>query len=321
MRVGTKSVLFGVHAFWIHPILVGLSWQKIYKVWPGWPEWVAIFLHDNYWGLPNIDGVEGKQHPARNAKLAQWLGGRYAEELVRFHSRAFASAAERNPSSLCAPDKYSILLEPEWFYLLRARLSGEIKEFVNNAIETEALPVGSADREWLQQYKNSIMKEFADVKYIPLTQGLYAKVDADAPEEIWGVKWYASERKSGKCYACAYAGRGAKHRYLHCAVMGGPPSGMEIDHINGDSLDNRRENLRFCTRAQNQCNLRKRSSATSSKHKGVSKDRRRGKWEAQIRLGGKKKHLGYFEQEIDAARAYNAAARELFGEFARLNNI
>lgn len=321
MRVGTKTVLFGVHAFWIHPILVGLSWRKIYKVWPGWPEWVAIFLHDNYWGLPNIDGVEGKQHPARNAKLARWLGGRYAEELVRFHSRAFCREAERNPSALCAPDKYSILLEPEWFYLWRAKLSGEINEFVANAMRLESLPFDATYKDWLRGYKEKVMNEFAHVIYLPLSQGRYAKVDANAPEEIWGNDWYVSGI-DGKYYAARHCRVNGKRSSLtlHRAVLGNDiPSGAVIDHINGDTLDNRRSNLRVCSQAQNMLN-RVKHTAGGSRYKGVAK-RKSGRYRADIRLGGVRKYLGDYDDEESAARAYNAAAKELFGEFARLNPV
>lgn len=325
MRVGTKSVLFGVHAFAVHPLLVGISWRILYRRWPRWSEWVAIFLHDNYWGLPNIDGVEGKQHPARNAKLARWLGGLYAEELVRFHSRTFARAASRSPSALCAPDKYSILLEPEFFYLWRARLSGEIKEFMHNARQYEGMLITATEEEWLRLYKEKVMSEFACVIYIPLTQGLYAKVDADAAEDLWGRKWRANLHSHG---AYAVTQDGQQTTFLHHLVLGHPKKGMVVDHINGDGLDNRRCNLRFCSQSQNLMNSRPQvlhdASAfygiqKTSSYKGVSRHKKR--WRAYIKFDGVQKHLGLYESEEAAARAYNVAAKELFGEFARLNPV
>jgi len=97
-----------------------------------------------------------------------------------------------------------------------------------------------------------------------------------------------------------------------------PPPGMMIDHINGNGLDDRRANMRTCTNQQNMRNLRKRRSG-SSIYKGVYYDKRRRTWYARICHNGKNIHLGTFATEIEAARAYDRAARRLFGEFARLN--
>jgi len=92
----------------------------------------------------------------------------------------------------------------------------------------------------------------------------------------------------------------------------------EIDHINGDKLDNRRENLRSATRSQNMMNSGKPKNNTSG-HKGVSWHR--NKWEARIIINGKKKHLGCFEDKEEAAKAYKEAAEKYFGEFATNNVI
>ncbi len=105
---------------------------------------------------------------------------------------------------------------------------------------------------------------------------------------------------------------------LHREIMNAP-DGFDVDHINGDRLDNSRRNLRICTRQQNLRNSRKRTS-TSSKYKGVCFYRSRNKWIAYVGIGEtKSKHLGYFLSEEDAARAYDKAAAALFGEFAKLN--
>lgn len=106
------------------------------------------------------------------------------------------------------------------------------------------------------------------------------------------------------------------HRYLmNC------PRGMEIDHKNGDSLDNRRKNLRICTRAENSMNMAKSSHKMSSKYKGVHFYKRYKNYQVSIKFKQKKIHLGYFDNEIEAAKAYNKKAKELFGKFARLNII
>lgn len=322
MNVGTKSSLYGVHAFWWHPITVALAWKKIYGTWPRWAEWVAIALHDNYFGCENIDGPEGKLHPARNGKIARIFGGKYAEELVRFHSRDFSRSADRNPSALCAPDKYSVLIEPKWFYMLRAKASGEIKEFIQNAVDAEKLPVGATANDWYEFYREKTMKEFGNCVYLPLRAGVFAKVDLDCPAWILSQKWSAcAKKKDGKLYAYRTIPGTKTHQMLHHVILGVQKMAGEVDHQNGDSLDNRRDNLRWCKHADNAKNLKKWSSPTSSAYKGVSLHKQTGKWRAYITLGAKQKSLGCFDNEIEAARAYDTAAKDLFGEFARLNLI
>lgn len=97
------------------------------------------------------------------------------------------------------------------------------------------------------------------------------------------------------------------------------PEGMVVDHINHDSMDNRCANLRPATFSQNMCHRRKRSGAKTSKYKGVYWKKKNRKWVARIGFQKKEIHLGYFRSEIDAARAYDRAARKYHGEFASLN--
>ncbi len=105
---------------------------------------------------------------------------------------------------------------------------------------------------------------------------------------------------------------------LHREIMNAP-RGLLVDHRNNDGLDNRRSNLRLATNSQNQCNKRKTRSKTSSKFRGVYFDKRRMLWQAYIRYNGKRIYLGKFDDEIEAARAYDRAAREYHKEFAKLN--
>jgi hypothetical protein len=97
------------------------------------------------------------------------------------------------------------------------------------------------------------------------------------------------------------------------------PAGSIVDHKYGDGLDNRKINLRIATEAQNRYNRRKTSKRTSSKYKGVYYKKQCSKYCAVIGCNGKKTFLGHFDNEIDAAKAYDEAAKKLFGEFARLN--
>lgn len=106
---------------------------------------------------------------------------------------------------------------------------------------------------------------------------------------------------------------------MHRLIMN-PPDNMDIDHFNHDTLDNRRENLRICTTANNGGNRVKNKGVTSSLYKGVTLSKYR-KLVAQIRFEGKYIHLGNYANEIDAARAYNRGARYYFGEFALLNQF
>jgi len=104
---------------------------------------------------------------------------------------------------------------------------------------------------------------------------------------------------------------------MHREMMNAP-AGMLVDHRNGDNLDNRRSNLRLATPTENSCNRRKKTGG-SSRYKGVTFNRRSGKWFARIRIHGKCIFLGTFESEVEAARAYDAAAKKYHGEFACLN--
>ena len=107
------------------------------------------------------------------------------------------------------------------------------------------------------------------------------------------------------------------HRLAWLYVHGEwPPE--EIDHKNNDPSDNRLANLRLATDSQNQANTPKQAHNTSG-FKGVSWFRRDRKWRAEIQKDGKSRHLGYFADPVDAARAYDAKAKELHGDFARLN--
>ena len=106
---------------------------------------------------------------------------------------------------------------------------------------------------------------------------------------------------------------------LHSFSDGGSASNGLVDHINTDSLDNRRANLRLATHSQNSCNSRRDKSNTYSRFRGVSFSKRKGKWFAAIRANGRKLWLGYFDDELSAAKVYDAAAKKYHGEYATLN--
>jgi hypothetical protein len=104
---------------------------------------------------------------------------------------------------------------------------------------------------------------------------------------------------------------------LHREIMN-HPKGLLVDHKNNNGLDNRRLNLRLATQSQNRQNRAKRKN-TSSRFNGVGFDKQTDKWKARIKTNGKEITLGRFENEIEAAKAYDEAAKKYHGEFARLN--
>ncbi len=135
-------------------------------------------------------------------------------------------------------------------------------------------------------------------------------------------KWYALNSKWGFRAARSCRIGGKKRCVLMCRQILGLGHGdkRQTDHINHNTLDERRHNLRVCTNQQNSYN-RRGSRKASSKYKGVSWYKAYGKWMGYIRSDGKNVFLGYFSEEDNAARAYNRAARKLHGQYAYLNTI
>ena len=148
------------------------------------------------------------------------------------------------------------------------------------------------------------------MKQIPLTQGKFALVDDEDYEKLSQSKWNERGTRTN-VYARTQGGLS-----MHRLLMGS--QGDEIDHIDGNGLNNQKSNLRVCTRAENSRN-RKLGKTNKSGYKGVSWKTENKKWQVAIMKDAKQIHLGYFFCLIKAAKAYDKAAKKLFGEFAKLN--
>lgn len=155
------------------------------------------------------------------------------------------------------------------------------------------------------------------VKKIKLTKGKFTLVDNCDFKKLNQWKWYCTSHN----YAArriAVNKRKSKMLYMHRVILN-IKDGFYVDHKNTNSLDNRRANLRICTKGQNQFN-RTKSKTNTSGYKGVSKTRS-GKWRACISINDKTKYLGVFAFKKDAALAYNKAALEYHKEFVKLNEV
>jgi len=155
---------------------------------------------------------------------------------------------------------------------------------------------------------------------IRLTEGKFALVD---PQDFYWLNnfdWF-TKKSFNTFYAarldndCAKWGKTVT---MHRQIMGFP-EGLVVDHRNLDGLDNRRSNLRLATHSQNRCNANLNKAACSSKYRGVHWAKKAKRWRAHLESQGKRIELGHFDNEIDAAKAYDKAAKKYHGEFARLN--
>ncbi len=155
--------------------------------------------------------------------------------------------------------------------------------------------------------------------FIPLSNGSVAIIDAADAHLVVGRNWHVSE-DDGRSYARANcrlpSGRWGQIK-LHRVIML-PPKGYDVDHINGDGLDNRRCNLRIATRSQNNMNARTRADNKSG-HRGVFWRSDRNRRIAYINANGKRKYLGAFKDQNAACAARQAASAELHGEFRRVS--
>ena len=178
---------------------------------------------------------------------------------------------------------------------------------------------------WLDRIFTWPILMYRRVKYgysyrrISMGEGKYALVDQ---KDYYRLNYYNWTTKGSgeRCYAVRLECDSKRMRFvsMHRAIMG-RPKGLQVDHRNRKRLDNRRENLRTATNSQNQYNKNKTKSKTSSIYKGVTYIKSTGKWRAQIMVSRKNIALGEYDEEIEAAKAYDEGAKKYHGEFARLN--
>ena len=161
-----------------------------------------------------------------------------------------------------------------------------------------------------------------NIAYLPITKGYLAIVDLDDIPLLINYTWWVTDKGAKKRYSRYVRARhipGNKQKYiLMHRLITGAKEGELVDHINGDTLDNRRSNLRICNAVEN---ARNRSNTKNSKsgYKGVNSSRKR--WKVEIGYMGKLKYYGTFKEREDAATVYNFAVKDLFGEFASYNEV
>jgi hypothetical protein len=161
------------------------------------------------------------------------------------------------------------------------------------------------------------------MKRIPLTRGYFALVDDADFETVSQFKWWAEVSKhtvyAVRSVPAIKRGGHNSSQKMHRYLTGVTDPKIEVDHEDGNGLNNQRYNLRPTNKIQNQRNRANRPTTAASQFKGVTLDSRNQRWQARIQLDSKRLHLGMFPTEHAAALAYDVAAREHFGEFANTN--
>ena len=157
------------------------------------------------------------------------------------------------------------------------------------------------------------------MKTIPLTQGYFTKVDNEDYEKFASIRWHAAFGADSKPRACRKTDLNGKKVTQHLSrVITEAKKGTNVDHINHDTLDNRKSNLRFCNPSENQANMIKPKNNTSG-YKGVCWNKMAHKWQVNICKDCKRYYFGLHKSKKKAARVYDDAAIKMFGEFAKLN--
>jgi hypothetical protein len=149
MNLGHKTILFGVHQFIIHPVLVLLAWIRLYKSFPCFKELFCIVIHDwGYWGKPSLKDADGDKHPELGAKIAERLFGEYWRDFILGHSSFYVKRNGLKESKLMAPDKYWHCMIPLWFYKFLSVPTGEFKHYRELSHARQVAPNYEPDEIW-----------------------------------------------------------------------------------------------------------------------------------------------------------------------------
>jgi hypothetical protein len=154
------------------------------------------------------------------------------------------------------------------------------------------------------------------MKTIPLSQGKEALIDDADYAQVSAHKWFY--HSTGYAVRMSRADGKSVMRRMHRDILDAP-KGFDVDHIDGNGLNNQRANLRVCTHQQNTSNQRKRRPRRTGTMRGAFWFPTKNKWRAAIGYKMKYVHIGYYNTEIEAAKAYDEAARRYFGEYAVTN--
>lgn len=217
-------------------------------------------------------------------------------------------------------DRYDYSLTEYFGDKIKVNIMCNIHGFFNQDPRVHCL--GSGCPKCCELKKSKLMKDKcnhnkdkSNVNKIELSRGKYAIVDPEYVELLNKFNWSLSYNRAGNEYAITNM-NGIRVK-MHRFIMGVTDPSILVDHKNRNGLDNRKHNLRLCDKLKNAANSKPINK--TSAYKGVSFDNYSKKWVARIKFEGKQLNLGRYDDEEDAARAYDAKAKEVFGEFAYLN--
>jgi hypothetical protein len=164
MKLGTKTLLFGVHQVFVHPLLVTIAWVKLYHSCPTWREMFCIVIHDwGYWGKPNLKDADGDRHPERGAEIAGRLLGPEWRDFILGHSSFYIIRSGVKRSKLFAPDKYWHCMIPLWIYKVLAIPSGEFKHYRELKHARQVSELQATDAEWWTKLQKVCNDKVLDV--------------------------------------------------------------------------------------------------------------------------------------------------------------